>query len=606
MNKIIICFSAFLILIVGCAPKQSEFVSSDITAQELRQHIKYLASDELRGRKAGEQGNTVAAEYIANEFRKYGVQPSGDKGSYFQHFDFLSDVKIGDHNKLTVTENGKSTTFKLNYDFRPMGFSQDTSITAQLAFVGYGISADSLHYNDYSGIDVTNKIVVMLRYSPSPEKSKDEFEKYSSIRVKAFTAREKGAAGMMLMTGPLDDEEGKLISFSFDRNFGTSGIASLTLKWTVFDSILHLLGKDLKTIQQEINSTKAPHSFELPNITASIQSQLIKVHSKTANVTGYLEGSDSTLKKEIIVIGAHFDHLGIGGENSGSLSPDTVAVHHGADDNASGTAALLEIAQCLSAHRQTLRRSFLFIGFSAEELGTLGSGYYVKNPIFPLNSTAAMLNMDMIGRLRDSALVVDGIGTSPKWEDIVKKENIDSSLHLKLKPDGFGPSDHASFYGKEIPVINFFTNSHEDYHRPSDTWDKINYDGEQRIAKYVMRIATDIANDSIKPIFTRSTAPSMQPVGGRSGVRVSLGVIPDFTEDVQGFKIIGTRPGSPAEKAGLKGGDIILKFGGKDIKNIYDFTFMLGEFKPGDEVEIIVKRGNEQVNLKAKLAASKN
>lgn len=296
------------------------------------------------------------------------------------------------------------------------------------------------------------------------------------------------------------------------------------------------------------------------------------------------------------------DHLGMGGK--GSLSPDTVAVHHGADDNASGTAGLLEVAQYLASQKSHLRRSVLFASFSGEELGLLGSDYYVKHPEYPLDHTDAMLNMDMIGRLTDSQLVVEGMGTSPQWQELVSKHNSDS-LHLKFKPDGFGPSDHSSFYAKDIPVMFFFTNLHADYHRPSDTWDKINYTGEQKVASLVSRIALDVANQDTKPAFTKAAASSMAPAGDRQGVRVSLGVVPDYAEDVVGMKISGTRPGSAAEKAGLKGGDIIISFGGKSIKNIYDFTYLLSDYKPGDEVAIVVKRGSEEVTLKATLEARK-
>jgi aminopeptidase YwaD len=262
MNKFTLCLVVLLVLLIGCAPKQHEFIANDINSQDLLAHLKTLTSDEFGGRRPGTPGDEITQQYISNVFKQSGLKPIGDDGTYLQHFTFLSNVKIGENNKLVVTIGDKTLPLKFNDDFRPMGFSQDTSVSGPMAFVGYGISTDSMNYDDYKGIDVKGKIVVMLRYSPSPDKKKDEFEKYSSIRVKAFTAREKGAAGIIIVTGPLDDEESKLMAFTFDRNFGTSGIASLTMKWTSFDSILHLTGKDLKTIQQEINSTKSPRSFD--------------------------------------------------------------------------------------------------------------------------------------------------------------------------------------------------------------------------------------------------------------------------------------------------------------------------------------------------------
>jgi hypothetical protein len=295
----------------------------------------------------------------------------------------------------------------------------------------------------------------------------------------------------------------------------------------------------------------------------------------------------------------------MGGEGSGSLRPDTVAIHHGADDNASGTAGLMEVAQYLAAHRGRLKRSVVFTSFSGEELGVIGSEFYVQHPSLPLDRTVAMLNMDMIGRLKDSLLVVEGMGTSPSFEQLVRSENSDS-LQLRLKPDGYGPSDHASFYGKDLPVMFFFTNLHSDYHRPSDTWEKINYAGEEKVVKLVDRVAEELLNAPERPKFTKVLAASSMGTGGdRQGVRVSLGVVPDYAEEVAGMKISGTRAGSAAEKAGLKGGDILISFGGKSVKNIYDFTYLLGEYKPGDVVKIIVKRGTEEVTLSATLEARK-
>ncbi|MFI5253302.1 MAG: M20/M25/M40 family metallo-hydrolase [Bacteroidota bacterium] len=587
-------------LILSCAPSTPDYISKNVTALELQRHIKYLASPELEGRRAGEEGNRKAANYIAHEFESYGLLPAGDHGTYFQSFDFISTVKMGEKNSLSADihrEDMKITIpFELKKDFQPMAFSIDTSFSAPVVFVGYGITNDSMKYDDYAGVDVKNKIVAVLRYTPNGSNDSTSFVKSAASRTKAFIAREKGASGMIFMTGPLDDPDAKLMSFIFDRGFGTSGIAAVTMSSKSFDSLLHTMGKDLSTIQQGINTSKKPNSFELPNVTMHLSTELVRVHAQSANICGYLPGNDPVLKDDVVILGAHMDHLGYGGEGSGSLKPDTIAIHPGADDNGSGTAGLLEAAQYFAPDRAKLKRTVLFLSFTGEELGLLGSDYYVKNPFFPLGKTTAMLNMDMIGRLKDSILVVEGMGTSPQWEKIVKKENPDSSLKLKLKPDGYGPSDHASFYGKDIPVMFFFTNIHSDYHRPSDTWDKINYPGEQQVVEYVTRILWDIDTMGTNPTFTKV---AMAAPSERGEVRVSLGVIPDFAEDIVGMKITGTRPGSAADKAGLKANDVIVKFGGSDVKNIYDFTYLLGKYKPKDEVEIVVKRGTEQVTLHA-------
>ena len=595
----------YLVTFFGCAPSNPEFTSNDVTAVELQQHIKYLASEELHGRKSGEEGNKLAADYISRNFQEYGLIPAGDNGSYFQNFSFISSTKVGPNNKLAMTLNEKTITYKIDEQYKPLTFSIDTMLTTSLVFAGYGITAaESLYYDDYSGIDVKNKIVLIMRYSPDTSND-GKFAEYSSLMGKLFNARDKGAAGVILMTSPPGTAGEKLTSFQEDSRLGGSTIAVASMMWKDVVSMFESCGKNLIEIKNIIDSTKKPNSFEIPNCTVSLQTNLEKVFAKSANVAGYLTGSDSSLKNEFLIIGAHYDHLGMGGEGSGSLKPDTSAVHHGADDNASGTAGVLELAQFFSSQRSSIKRSILFVAFTGEELGVLGSDYYVKHPFVPLDKTIAMFNMDMIGRMKDSILVVEGMGTSPNFEELVKHENVDS-LTLRLKPDGFGPSDQASFYKKDLPVMFFFTNMHSDYHKPSDTWDKINYTGEQKIVQLAGRLAKDVINEEKKPLFTKVVTSTPMGAGGdRQGARVSLGIIPDFAGDVPGMKISGTRPGSPAEKAGLKGDDVIIKFGGKEIKNIYDFTYLLGKFKPGDEVIIVVKRGTEEVSLKAILEAKK-
>jgi aminopeptidase YwaD len=603
MKRTLLFISSCIILIFfGCSPTVREFISNEITTQELQHHIKYLASDELRGRKAGEEGNRLAAKYIADKFKMYGLLPCGNDGTYYQNFSFVSTMKAGPKNNLSLLYNGKQTNYTLNEQFKPLLISADTTLTGHVVFAGYGISAaDSLHYNDYASIDIKNKIVMIMRYSPDTSEY-SQFAQYSSTMAKLFTARDKGAAGVILVTAP-PNEKGDNFITSDDPRLGSSSIAVVSMKWIDAQSILNKMGMNLIEIKHLIDSTKSPKSIDLPSITITLQTQIEKIYAQSANVLGYLSGSDSILKNEVLVIGAHFDHLGMGGEGSGSLNPDTIAIHHGADDNASGTAGILELAQYLSSQSPKFKRSLLFIAFTGEELGVLGSDYYVKHPYFTLDKTIAMLNMDMIGRMKDSILVVEGMGTSPDFEKLVKSENKDS-LTLRLKPDGFGPSDQASFYKKDLPVMFFFTNLHSDYHKPSDTWEKINYAGEQKVVEMAARIAEDIANDAKRPAFTKViTSNPMGQSGDRQGARVSLGIIPDFAGDTPGMKISGTRPGSPAEKAGLKADDVIIKFGGKEIKNIYDFTYMLGQFKPGDEVEVVVNRANQEVVLKAKLQA---
>ncbi|MGH2567283.1 MAG: M28 family peptidase, partial [Bacteroidota bacterium] len=380
-------------------------------------------------------------------------------------------------------------------------------------------------------------------------------------------------------------------------------IVAVNFTRATVDQLLASGNTSLKELQNLIRNTRKPASRVLPGITLRVVAGLEEIRHTTHNVLGYLEGTDPTLKNEVIVVGAHYDHVGFGGEGSGSLRPDTTAIHNGADDNASGSSGLLELAQAFSARKNELKRGMLFIAFAAEELGLLGSGYYVKNPTVSLERLVTMINMDMIGRLDNRKLIVYGIGTSPGFESLVRKHNArpgaDSLFALRLVPDGFGPSDHSSFYGKQIPVFHFFTDLHADYHRPSDDWDKINYDGMATVVRYVEAIAFELNTSALRPQYAAIEPPRPAGTGRSSGVY--MGTIPDFGEQVEGVKLSGVREGSPAAKAGLQSGDIIVRFGNVEVKNLYDFTYALGEHKPGDEVDVVVQRGKDSKTAKVKL-----
>lgn len=335
------------------------------------------------------------------------------------------------------------------------------------------------------------------------------------------------------------------------------------------------------------------------------------------NVVGILEGTDAVLKNEAIVIGAHYDHLGKGG--MGSLAANSKEIHHGADDNASGTSALIELARQFAKEKKN-KRTIIFIAFGGEEEGLLGSRFYVNNPIFPIEKTVAMLNMDMVGRLNENKLTVGGIGTANEWKSLVETKNIIEIIQaqldkdapivkgakplfaLQLNEDGFGPSDHSSFYGKQIPVLFFFTGTHFDYHKPSDTADKINYEGLEKIMNYVGEIVRSVDQNPTRPTY--KVAPTSS-TGGRMSFNVTIGVIPGYGDGNDGMPLDGVRDGSPAAIAGLKTGDKIVKFAGKEVKNVQDYTKILGELKADTEYEIEIMRGTERLVFKIKPAARK-
>ncbi len=322
------------------------------------------------------------------------------------------------------------------------------------------------------------------------------------------------------------------------------------------------------------------------------------------NVIGILEGRDKVLKNEAIVIGAHYDHLGKGGE--GSLAPNSTEVHHGADDNASGTSAIFELARQF-AKAKSNKRTIIFIAFSGEEEGLFGSKYYTNNPVFPIENTIAMFNLDMVGRLKDGKLSIGGIGTASEWNQLVKRKNeimvdgpsgntVGNHFTLQLTEDGFGPSDHASFYMKKVPVLFFFTGTHLDYHKPSDTAEKINYEGEVKIISYVSSLVRAVDDNPVKPTYT--VAKSTSATGGRSSFNITLGTIPGYTDSNDGLVIDGVRDDSPASRTGLKANDKIVKLAGMPIQNVQDYMKAMGTMKADEQYDIDIVRGTEKMTLR--------
>ena len=590
MKKILIL--PFVLLMTSRA-----FALDDSTAVFLRHHIEYLASDALEGRKAGSKGAEKAAAYIARQFASIGLIPLGDSGSYLQSFGFTAGVTLGQKNALAAVEGTNKKSYLIDKDFRPLAFSASGDATGSLAFAGYGISSTDTKYDDYAELDVKDKILLVMRYSPAGDNPHSDYAKYLPLRSKTLTAREKGAKALIIVTGAADDSTDDLMKLRYDNSFSNSGIPVFDVTRSVANQWLAGLHITIDSLQSTITSTKKPASFQIPGVIISLTSDVVETKETSSNVVGLLRVTD-TAKTEHLIIGAHYDHLGYGGE--GSLAPDKVEIHNGADDNASGTGAIIELARQMTARRNSLKRNVLFISFSGEEEGLLGSQYYVKHPVLSLTNAITMINLDMVGRLKEKTLTVQGTGTTSRWDSLLAQYNTDSTFLLKTVKDGFGPSDHSSFYGASIPVLFFWTGIHEDYHKPTDDADKINYSGEALLVEYVRKLAVDIDDHAQRPEYLK-TQSITSPAGDSRGYRVYVGTVPDFSEQTNGMKITAVRDNSPAAKGGLTGGDVIVKFGKFDVKNIYDYTYALQEYKPGDEVEVIVMRGNEKLTKKVKL-----
>lgn len=613
IKKFSILLAAFLLTTVAVIAQQP-------SAERLKKDVSYLASDQLDGRRTGTDGANEAARYIASEFSKIGLKAGVPK--YLQSFPYVAGVELGKRNRLLSLNVGK--------DWMPLGFSTNKELDKVAAIlVGYGITASELNHNDYSNPKVSGRVAIALSGTPDGDNPHGQFARHEEVRWKAIAARNAGAKALIIVAREQNFNEDRLSRLRYDNTAGDAGIPVIAISRQAAEN---LLNKPLADIEQAAKSkSEAAYAEVASPITLSVD--IIRKEVPAYNVVGVLEGSDPVLKNENIVLGAHYDHLGRGGEGSGSLSPNSSDIHHGADDNASGTAGLLELARVFTAQPRP-KRTLIFIAFGGEEEGLLGSAYYVNHPVTALTNTVAMINMDMIGRMRDRKLVIGGVGTAQEWKQIIKEANSAQSMTVTANPsepvrgvpivvsangrpittvdpngafeltmneDGYGPSDHSQFYGKQIPVLFFWTGTHSDYHKPSDTFDKINYDDEGRILNLVARIVRDV--DGAEKRLTYTTAKVDPPRGG--GFRVYLGTIPNYAESTNGLLIDGVREGSPAEKGGLKPGDRIVKIGNREVKNVYDYTYALGEMKAGQEYVFEVMRGSEKLSLKVTPEARK-
>jgi hypothetical protein len=556
----------------------------EITTTDLQKQIGFLASDSLKGRKPGTPEDGVASAYIRDCFSKAGLKLLFDNG--FQKFEIVSDVNPGENNSISF--DGYTAT--PNVDFTPLSFSASAKVAAPVVFAGYGfdLDLDSLKWNDFKNIDVKGKWAIILRGDPEPEKQNSAFIAYGQERGKVLTAKDKGAIGVLLVTPSDIEKKDVLMHTQYDKSPSDAGIPVFSITRELADKLLASMNYSIATLETEMKDNHKPVSLYLePTVTAT--ADVVKTRVIAQNVAAVIEGSDPVLKNEYVVIGAHFDHLGMGGEGSGSRAPETLAVHNGADDNASGTAGVIEIAQKLAANRSQLKRSVVLVAFTGEEMGLLGSKEFVNKPPIDLKKVNAMINMDMIGRLNPAtnSISVGGTGTSAESDSLLKILETGRPFKTTHSTDGYGPSDHASFYSENIPVFYFTTGAHDEYHTPADDVDKINYTGEVAVLEMVYDLSKILAN-SPRLIFRE--AGSKQAARYGRNMKVTLGIVPDMvSNDNNGLRVDGVRKGGPAERSGIVKGDRVISIEGQPVSNIYDYMARLGKLKPGQvaTVEII-------------------
>ncbi len=575
-----------------------------ISADRLQQEINFLASPEMKGRAAGTPELDRAARFIADRFKAAGLAPGAGK-SFFQRFRVTVGAEMGKRNAARFRVGAAAgTPLEPGRDFIPLNFSESGEASLPVVFAGYGITAPEFHYDDYAHLDASGKAVIVLRHEPQEDDPKSVFDgrdltPHSQIVNKAINARNHGAKAMILVNDPLAHagEEDLLVRFGSLSGPENAGLLLIQAKQQAIEPLLPT-GRKLADLQKAIDEKLEPQAFALDGVTLDLTVDIRRITAMTQNVVGIVRGRDPKLAEQAVVIGAHYDHLGLGEHNS--LAPSQAGkVHPGADDNASGTAAVMELAAAVSARRRDLRRSVVFIAFSGEELGLLGSSYYTKQPVWPLERTAAMINLDMVGRPKDGKIFVSGVGTSPEFKKILEQANR-TGLKLAYNESGYGSSDQLSFYVKNIPVIFFFSGLHADYHRPTDTPEKILPGEEARVADLALGTALAISAMDQRPQFVRVAEPR-PAVGGGAGYGAYFGSVPDMGEEISGVKFADVRDGSPAAKAGLKAGDVLVEFAGKEIKNLYDFTYALRSHKPGEVVEVTVLRGGQRLTVSVKL-----
>ncbi len=562
-------------------------------AAQFQHDVRILASDRMEGRGLGTQGIERAADWIEGQLSSF-LKPAFPSHSYRQPFRVKTGVTRAEGNRLAGVAEA---------DWTPLGMSSSGPFRGEVAFVGYGISAPPLNYDDYAGIDLKGKVALMLRYEPQERDENSIFDgkrpsRWSAMRYKVLQARERGATAVIFVTGPIQDEAKDFLPMlKNDGPQSPAGIPVLQVK----TSVAQTWGIDLAQFQKDVDADLKPRSRVLP-MAIDGRVALKDTFAHTANLAGILPGRGK-LADEVIVLGAHYDHLGYGGE--GSMRPNVHAIHNGADDNASGVVAVLLAARRIveSSANARNRRTLVVVLFSAEEAGLGGSSWFVDHSPVPLDRVVAMVNLDMVGQLKDDQLAALGADSAPEWRALLDSAGNAEHLKVASRGDGYGPSDQTSFYAKRIPVVHFFTGAHARYHTPDDKWNTLNYLGAAKVTEFTADVVTSLERGEVTPKYARvAAAPALE--GDSRGYGAYLGTVPDYRAmdaTTGGVLLADVRPGGPADLSGIRGGDRIVQMAGTRIENLYDMTFALQDHKPGETIEVIVIRGGEEKKLRATL-----
>ena len=535
----------------SCATTKQTILSDNDLKANLKKHISTLASDEYMGRETGTKGEEMAMNYIISQFKEVGLKPKGEK-KYIQEFPFSEGATFGPGTQLYI--NDKS--FKLNEDFYPLQHSASGVVTGYTQKAGFGIYAPKLNHDDYANkLNLAKKIFVLEASTPDGNDPHGKYGDYD-MKQRVEVAKSKGATAVIFINSDTTMENPKA---DFMHKYSSSTIPVIFAK-----------GAAARMLKNDII------------LNCTVGAEINKIEKTGHNIIGFIDNKATNT----IVIGAHYDHLGMGSE--GSLYRGEQAIHNGADDNASGTAALIELARMLSGKDQ--KNNYLMMAFSGEEKGLLGSNYFIKHPTVDLHKVNYMINMDMLGRLKpdEPVLLINGTGTSSAWHTVIDTAGM-MGLRIKVTESGVGPSDQTSFYLDSIPAIHFFSGTHNDYHKPSDDEPLINYDGEVKIVR-IIKSVVDKLNDKGKINYIKTKDDSNEDA---PRFKVTLGVVPDYAFEGEGMRIDGVSDGRPAAKAGLLKGDIVLQIGENKITDMMTYMKALGKFTKGETTKVKVKRGTE-------------
>ena len=601
-----------LILLFTCLQTSGGAAADSISAERYLAHLKVLAADGLQGRGNGTPGLELAADYIAEQFRLAGLKPGGVDGTWFQPFEIVTGLGVGDGNRLAVHHDGAVSTLQLGRAYYPLSIPAEArpdvgdAERLPLAFAGYGITAADLDYDDYAGLEVRGRAVLVFTHEPQEHDDASRFDgrgltRHARIVQKALVARQLGARLLLVVVDPAHAaDEGSYEGWLRDPQAEDYGIPVFRVdRPTVQAALGDAL--DLAGAASAIDRDLRPRSRPLDGMRVSAATRFSRVRRTVRNVVGLIDGAHPRLAREAVVVGAHYDHLGLGGRHS--MAADAIGeVHNGADDNASGTAALLEIARGAAARRAQFRRTLVLAAFAGEELGLLGSAHYAERPAVPMERTVAMINLDMVGR-PSGRIVLSGLETAPSLSDDLQAASRGRSVEVRAAGRGaaVASSDDASFRARRVPALAFFSGFHADYHRPSDDWDKIDVEGATEVARIALALAERIARRPGRPAFVPQSAPVSPGTSSGGGYGPYFGSVPDFTESDAGVRFAEIRAGSPAYQAGLRRGDVLVRFDGEAIVTLHDFTFALRSKHPGDVVPVVVLRDGRELRADVKL-----